>query len=416
MFRPRCLLFLVPSALLIAPTIGFGQDPYTLTVLADEPVAMYSFVSGPGATSVIDITGNGHDSKSMSGNVEIVPGGPVGDAALFSLDPDTDTGGSIVVDLQLSLADPEGDGINAGLNDFTLEALVSPLEINRGAQVFLAQKDGTGLGRSNALITANDFWGSFTGGSTSNSGTIPVEDEWYHYVFSFDGDGGADAVKFYINGELSGEPTALRPAVNGLPEDADGDWVIGSHKNEGIQFFIGLVDEVAFYDYRIDDPNGDDDTSDSLVMSHFNAAFPDTVSCDFNGDSTCDLADLDELQYQGLGSADLKYDLDGSGTIDLDDTAEWLTQAVASAPGDANLDGTVDVADLNAVGLNWQSDNVSSWARGDFNGDGRVGAADLNTLGVNWQFGAAAAAVPEPSSAVLLLLAVACVLRKRLAP
>lgn len=55
--------------------------------------------------------------------------------------------------------DPEGDGVGVGLGDFTLEALVSPLETGRGAQVFMAQKNGTGLGRSNALITENELGG-----------------------------------------------------------------------------------------------------------------------------------------------------------------------------------------------------------------------------------------------------------------
>lgn len=377
-----------------------GQESYTLAVLADEPVALYSFVSGPGAGSIIDITGNGHDSKSMTGNVEIVSGGIVGDAALFSLDPDTNMGGSIAVDLQFNPADPEGDGVGMGLGDFTIEALVSPLEVGRGAQVFLSQKDGTGLGRSNSLINANELYGSFMGGGTTDSARSPEEDVWVHYAMTFDGDGGSDAVKFYIDGELSGEPTSFRPQVNGLPESADGDWVIGSHKNEVGQFFIGLLDEIAFYDYRLDDPNGDDDSGDSLIPSHYEALFPGvTLACDFDGDGECTILDLDELQYVGLGTEDSKYDLNGSGgVIDAADTLAWLSE-IETVPGDANLDLVVDANDLNAVGISWQSAEVSSWANGDFDGNGKTDAGDLNLVGINWQFGVAeAAAVPEPAT------------------
>ncbi len=386
-----------------------AQDLYTQTVLADEPIALYSFVSGPGATTVIDITGNGHDSKSMMGNVEIVSGDLVGDAALFSLDPNSNMGGSIVLNLQMDPKDPEGDGIGVGSGDFSLEALVSPHETNRGAQVFISQKDGNGLGRSNALVTANEFWGSFIGGSTSDSATVPEEDIWYHYVLTFDGDGGSDAMRFYIDGELSGDAVGLRPA-DGLPESADGDWVIGSHKNEGAQFFIGLMDEVAFYDYRIDDPNGDNDISDSIVPRHYDALFPDnTLPCDFDADGDCDIVDLDELQYVGLGGTDSKYDLDNSGgIIDSGDTFAWL-ESNGTVPGDADLDGDVDANDLNAVGISWQSNNVASWAGGDFDGNGMVDAGDLNLLGLNWQFGIAAAAnaaVPEPATGWLFGLGV----------
>ncbi len=130
----RTSLTIVCSTCLFA-NWAFTQDEYTTVVLADEPIALYSFVSGPGAQTIIDITGNGHDSKSMMGNVQIVSGGIVGDAALFSLDLNTNTGGSIVVDLQMNPLDPEGDGIGVGLGDFTLEALVSPLEVGRGASV-----------------------------------------------------------------------------------------------------------------------------------------------------------------------------------------------------------------------------------------------------------------------------------------
>ncbi len=238
-------------------------------------------------------------------------------------------------------------------------------------------------------------------------------------MFSFDGDGGADAVKFYINGELSGEPTALRPEVNGLPESSDGDWVIGSHKNEVGQFFIGLIDEVAFYDYRIDDPNGDNDSSDSLVAAHYNALFPDTGSpCDFDADEDCDIVDLDELQYVGLGGSDSKYDLNGSGgLIDAADTAEWLTLAAGTVAGDADLDGDVDAGDLNSLGVNWQSQAATSWAQGDFDGSGTVDAGDLNLVGLNWQFGVAAAAenaaVPEPSTGWLMMIGALFVIGRR---
>jgi hypothetical protein len=46
----------------------------------------------------------------------------------------------------------------------------------------------------------------------------------------------------------------------------------------------------------------------------------------------------------------------------------------------------------------------ATWAMGDFNLDGRVDDSDATMLAANWQTGvSAAAAVPEPSSMVLLI-------------
>jgi hypothetical protein len=141
-----------------------------------------------------------------------------------------------------------------------------------------------------------------------------------------------------------------------------------------------------------------------------------SAPCDFDQNGVCDIIDLDELMYTGLGGTDPKYDLNGSGgVIDLDDRDAFLLE-VDSLPGDSDLSGMNDAADLNALGTHWQADNLMSWADGDFNGDASGDAADLNELGIWWQktgadFAAAQAAsqsaVPEPASS---LWAVACLL------
>ena len=134
------------------------------------------------------------------------------------------------------------------------------------------------------------------------------------------------------------------------------------------------------------------------------------TSCDFDNSSSCDIADLNLLMYTGLGTADAQFDLDGSGSVDLADRDAFLRQ-IGSLPGDANLDGKDDAMDLNAVGTNWQSTDLTSWADGDFNGDGRSDAQDLNDLGIYWQMTAddfanqaAASAVPETSAGLYLLV------------
>jgi hypothetical protein len=82
--------------------------------------------------------------------------------------------------------------------------------------------------------------------------------------------------------------------------------------------------------------------------------------------------------------------------------------------GDANLDGTVDVNDLNVVGLSWRQE-LALWSAGDFNADGTVNGGDLNGIGLNWLDSIPSAAspesVPEPAAFILLLLGMTPLLR-----
>lgn len=105
------------------------------------------------------------------------------------------------------------------------------------------------------------------------------------------------------------------------------------------------------------------------------------------------------------------FDLNGDKTVDSGDLAEWLStggNANVGRPylsGDTNLDGAVNSADLNVVGLNWQTSTQGGWTSGDLNSDGFVDVEDLNELGKNWGSTASLAAVPEPNALALLLLA-----------
>ena len=88
----------------------------------------------------------------------------------------------------------------------------------------------------------------------------------------------------------------------------------------------------------------------------------------------------------------LGYVNDGAGQVTVMDALY----------GDANLDGTVNGADLNVVLSNYNQTGMT-WSQGDFNYDGAVNGADLNIVLSNYnQTVAATAAVPEPSTLVLL--------------
>lgn len=72
-------------------------------------------------------------------------------------------------------------------------------------------------------------------------------------------------------------------------------------------------------------------------------------------------------------------------------------------PGDIDVDGTTGLADLSILAGNYGTTG-RYWGQGDLDGDGTVGLADLSTLAGHYGQDAYAAAVPEPSVVVLLVL------------
>ena len=79
--------------------------------------------------------------------------------------------------------------------------------------------------------------------------------------------------------------------------------------------------------------------------------------------------------------------------------------------GDLNGDGWVNSGDLDLVRGAWGTSD----AAGDANGDGTVNSSDLDIIRANWGAHSAAAAVPEPTTFVLLgaMSLLACLIRRR---
>jgi hypothetical protein len=102
-------------------------------------------------------------------------------------------------------------------------------------------------------------------------------------------------------------------------------------------------------------------------------------------------------------------------------TASWVTSgstsykesgflaiaatAISPLPGDADRNGTVNGADLNVVLSNYNGTfSGDTWVLGDFDGNGTVNGVDLNVVlsNYNQSSGGASAAVPEPSTLLLI--------------
>ncbi len=200
-------------------------------------------------------------------------------------------------------------------------------------------------------------------------------------------------------------------------------WII--HWDTGVEFYDGSGTfaggpRVFYTAGSDDDPNtwGGKNTTpagDQILLNTINwLVGPDTSPGDFDGNGAFDTGDIDELvAHIAGGGNDPLFDINGDFSVDTLDIDQWLSVAAAQngfaspyLPGDANLSGAVDATDLNVLGLSWQQ-NVALWSGGDFTANGSVGADDLNVLGLNWQKSnnAAAAAVPEPATLSLILIA-----------
>ena len=117
------------------------------------------------------------------------------------------------------------------------------------------------------------------------------------------------------------------------------------------------------------------------------------------------------------------FDLIDNDIIDAADITVWLSWAATEigydtpfSRGDINLDHDVDTRDLTAmiIGFTSAGGTGKTWNTGDTDGDGDVDSGDLTTAIINFT-GArnAAAAVPEPSGLLMLVLAVGCLAATR---
>lgn len=144
------------------------------------------------------------------------------------------------------------------------------------------------------------------------------------------------------------------------------------------------------------------------------------AACDLDQSGSCITRDLNLLMSAIFEkSNETEFDLNEDGVVDLADRDQWLVLAGESygvsplLTGDSNLDGVVDQADLNRLGVFWESERQGIWSQTDFNADGYIDAQDLNLLARNWQQevqrvpSEQTAAVPEPSA---LILSVVCLL------
>ena len=146
-----------------------------------------------------------------------------------------------------------------------------------------------------------------------------------------------------------------------------------------------------------------------------------SVPGDYNADGSVDVQDID-LQAIAMNDAnpDLGiYDENNDGAVNIADRNIWVSTHASTWMGDSNFDGAFGSSDLVVVFTagKYETDTAAGWAEGDWNGDLKFSSSDLVTAFTDGGYEAgpraAVAAVPEPSSIVLLMIGSLLMLRVR---
>ena len=142
---------------------------------------------------------------------------------------------------------------------------------------------------------------------------------------------------------------------------------------------------------------------------------------DFDQDGELLDGDIDLLCGAVLGGEHpAEFDLTGDGLVDLEDHRFWVEDVRGTFFGDVDLDGEVRFSDflIHSSRFGQFPAEGGRWALGDFNCDSIVDFADFLLISQNFGRSSegvtvAASAVPEPSSAVMMLLGLLAIHARR---
>jgi hypothetical protein len=163
-------------------------------------------------------------------------------------------------------------------------------------------------------------------------------------------------------------------------------------------------------------------TEDEILALALGATVQGSVSGDFDGDGTLTAADIDLLTAAIRSQLfDPQFDLDSDGSLGSGDLNTMIVDLVGTWFGDADLNGEFSSGDfVNVFQRGQYEDGIagnSGWADGDWNGDAEFNTSDFVSAfqGGGFEQGprAQVAAVPEPSSWLLLSFSVFGLLRRR---
>ncbi|MCH2131978.1 MAG: hypothetical protein MK179_22790, partial [Pirellulaceae bacterium] len=166
------------------------------------------------------------------------------------------------------------------------------------------------------------------------------------------------------------------------------------------------------------------------------------IPCDLNGDTVCDVADINQMYAEGDLVAGVTSmpgnvaDLDGNSQINGTDIDVWLDAAAQfngySSPysrGDADNLGDisptqrdVDITDFNILATNFSPagdgnpTNGPFWDQANFDGDDDIDITDFNFLAANFTpvgYGGSTTSIPEPAEWLLVVTGVVLLTMQR---
>lgn len=242
------------------------------------------------------------------------------------------------------------------------------------------------------------------GGSTGHvfsEGDV-FDEEWRHIVWVDEDNVGT----LYIDGE---EDSTFD--YSGLPSfDADITSIGSVLRAADCCNFTGNIDDVAIYSFALDD-----EAIAALASgeSPLSIPIPGGLPGDFNNNGVYDAEDIDLLSVAVKDGMDPpEFDLTNDGLVNQDDRVEWVTGFANTYFGDADLNGEFDSSDFVVVFTagKYEIDEMAGWAEGDWDGDMRFTSSDFVAAFGDGGYEAgprpAVAAVPEPSTAGLALIAI----------
>ena len=177
-------------------------------------------------------------------------------------------------------------------------------------------------------------------------------------------------------------------------------------------------------DYRIVDEYRDAQGHGWNVTYSYSVVRRDTdLAGDLSYNEELDMHDLNILSRNvGFDAINLRLDMNGDEAVDVADVHYWVTDLKNTWIGDANLDGEFNSSDFVQVfsAGKYETNAAASWSEGDWNADARFDSGDFVMAFADGGYEngprAVVAAVPEPTSRLLVLIVLAALpfFRKRL--
>ena len=233
--------------------------------------------------------------------------------------------------------------------------------------------------------------------------------------------GGKDiALEQYSNLGAAG---ALNPEVLANPDAALSgyavEWVVPFNLVDGFTPDHDMGFEIFFRD--TDDPDDPDPGMGGAGIFWTDWTQNESVASDLEAEIPTGLfhtGTWGKLQF--VGSLDPTARLDDGSLTDSTERADYVHNVLGTWIGDSNFDGEFNSTDFVEVFTAGQYEDDlegnSTWATGDWNGDSEFNSSDFVAAFGDAGYEAGlrgAAAVPEPSSFVLLLIGVLAFVRRR---